>query len=125
MSIGTAICWLAWVYILGNVDPTETGLAGIFFFYASLFLALTGTFSVLGFVFRRLLVKRGDIVFHHVQRTFRQGIFISLIILLALFLLQFRLLRWWNAILLAALFVILEGIIFTNRKHANRDFGAE
>ena len=122
MSIGTAICWIAWFFVINNIDPKQAGFAGYIFFYLSLYLALTGTFSVIGFLIRRRLVKSDEIAFHHVRHTFRQGMLISSLILVTLILLQERLLTWWNGILLVILFVILESIIFTNRKYKNKDF---
>ena len=122
MSVGAAICWLAWFFVLGSVDPTQTGFFGFLFFYASLFLALAGTFSVIGFLIKKIILKNDQIVFHHVKSTFRQGMLIAGVIIFGLILLQTKLLTWWDGILLILLFAAIEGIIFTNRKYNNRDF---
>lgn len=122
MSIGTIICWLIWVLVVSNIDPVETGLVGSIFFYVSLFLALIGTFSVIGFLIRKKIIKDEVVVFHHVRHTFRQGLLISLLILIALMMLQFKLLTWWTGVLIVLLFLVLESIIFANRKHKNRDY---
>lgn len=122
MSIGALICWLAWFFVLGSVDPTQAGFFGFLFFYTSLFLALTGTFSVIGFLIKKIILKKDQVIFHHVKSTFRQGMLIALIIIGGLILLQTKLLAWWSAILLVLLFTFIEGIIFTNRKYNNKDF---
>lgn len=122
MSIGAAICWLAWIFVLGSVDPEQAGFFGFLFFYTSLFLALNGTFSVIGFLIKKLILKDDQIVFHHVKSTFRQGMLIAGVIIFALILLQIKLLTWWNGILLLLLFAVIEGIIFTNRKYNNRNY---
>lgn len=122
MSIGALICWLAWFFVLGSVDPTQAGIFGFLFFYASLFLALTGTFSVIGFLVKKIVLKKDQVIFHHVRSTFRQGMLIALLIIGGLILLQTKLLAWWSAILLILLFTFVEGIIFTNRKYNNKDF---
>ena len=122
MAIGTILCWVAWFFIISNVNPLETGYLGISFFYISLFLALTGTFSVIVFLIRHYFIKNNMVIFYHVRHTFRQGILISALITMALILLQEKLLTWWNGIILVILFVILESIIFTNRKYKNNDF---
>lgn len=122
MSIGAAICWLAWVFVLGSVDPQQAGFFGFLFFYASLFLALAGTFSVIGFLIKKIILKNDQIVFHHVKSTFRQGMLMASTIILGLILLQAKLLTWWNGILLVMLFAAIEGIIFTNRKYNNKNF---
>lgn len=119
MSVGALICWLAWFFILGSIDPKQAGLFGFVFFYCSLFLALAGTFSVIGFLIKKIILKNDQIVFHHVKSTFRQGMLVAGVIILGLILLQIKLLTWWNGILLILLFAAIEGIIFTNRKYNN------
>lgn len=119
MSVGAAICWLAWFFVLGSVDPTQAGIFGFIFFYASLFLALAGTFSVIGFLVKKIILKSDQIVFHHVKSTFRQSILLAAVIIFNLVLLQIKLLAWWNAILLLLLFAAIEAVIFTNRKFNN------
>ncbi len=122
MSIGALICWLAWFFVLGSIDPKQAGFFGFLFFYSSLFLALSGTFSVIGFLIKKIILKDDQIVFHHVKNTFRQGVLVALIIISGLILLQTDLLTWWNAILLVLLFFAIEGIIFTNIKYNNKNF---
>ena len=119
MSVGALICWLAWFFVLGSLDPSQAGFFGFLFFYASLFLALSGTFSVIGFLIKKIILKNDQIVFHHVKNTFRQGILLAMVIILGLILLQVKLLTWWDAILLVMLFAAIEGVIFTNRKYNN------
>jgi hypothetical protein len=122
MSIGAFICWLAWFFVIGNVDPSQAGFVGFLFFYSSLFLALTGTFSILGFLVKKIILKNDQVVFHHVRTTFRHGMLMAVAIILALILLQTKLLSWWNMLLLIVLLIIIEGIIFTNRKYGNKNF---
>lgn len=122
MSLGTALCWIAWFFVIRNIDPSSGGLLGFTFFYLSLFLAVVGTFSVGGFLFRRAIMKKDEIVFRHVRHTFRQSIIVGILAVFALFLLGARLLTWWNGLLLVALLLIFEGIIFTKRKYRNVDY---
>lgn len=121
MFIGALICWMAWFFVLFSIDPQDAGIIGFAFFYLSLFLALTGTFSTMGFLVRKKIVKNEEAVFHHVKHTFRQGIFVSATVVIALLLLQEKLLTWWNGVLLIILFLVLEGVVFTNRKYSNKD----
>jgi len=124
MSIGALICWLAWFFVIVSIDPKTAGFLGFGFFYLSLFLALTGTFSTIGFLIRKKIVKNDEVVFHHVKHTFRQGIFISITVIAVMLLLQEGLLTWWNGIMLIILFFILESVVFTNRKYSNKDLAA-
>ena len=78
MGILTLICWLAWVVVLFFINPEKTGLIGFVLFYFSLFLAVLGTASVLGFVVRARLNKSP--VFKQVELAFRQGIWLGLLV---------------------------------------------
>ncbi len=122
MSIGAVVCWLAWFFVLGSVDPSQSGIFGFIFFYTSLFLALAGTFSVIGFLVKKIVLKNDQIVFHHVKSTFRQSMLTAGVIIFGLILLQIKLLAWWNAILLLLLFAAIEAVVFTNRKFSNGKF---
>jgi hypothetical protein len=121
MSFGALVCWAAWMFVLDNIDPTQAGFFGFLFFYTSLFLALTGTCSVIGFLIKKMILKKDEVVFHHVKSTFRQGTLIALTVISGLILLQTNLLKWWSAIILIVFFSLIEGIIFTNRKYNNRE----
>ncbi len=122
MSLGTILCWIAWTSVIYSFDPFASGIIGISFFYTSLFLALLGTVSVVGFFIRWLLIKQDDIVFRHVRRTFRQAIIAASLTILTLLLLHAGLLRWWNSLLLILLGFLLEAVFFTNRKYRNVDY---
>jgi hypothetical protein len=121
MSFGAFICWMAWFFVLNSIDPEQADFFGFLFFYASLFLALTGTFSVIGFLIKKIVLKKDEVVFHHVKSTFRQGTLVSLTIVSGLILLQTNLLTWWSALILIIFFIMIEGIIFTSRKYNNRE----
>lgn len=120
MSIATLLCWVAWFFVLNYTTP-DSGFLTLFFFYCSLFLAILGTFSVIGFLVRRFFVKDDEVVFRHVRRTFRQSLLLAALIIFALLLLSARLLTWWNSIILIIFFLFLEAVIFTNRKFRNDD----
>lgn len=119
MTIGTAACWITWILIVFGTNPYSLGAIGLIFFYTSLFLALVGTFSVVGFLIRRATLKNDDLVFRKVKKTFRQGILSASLMLVVLMLLHVRLFTWWLAILIALFYAILEGIIFTRYKTNN------
>ncbi|MDO8499520.1 MAG: hypothetical protein Q7S66_02560 [bacterium] len=116
MSTGTVSCWLAWILIVWSISPDSMGWLGILFFYASLFLALVGTFSVVGFLIRRKILKNDDLVFRKVKKTFRQGVLSASLVIIVLMLLHLDFLTWWLAVLIALFYAILEGIIFSHYK---------
>ncbi len=122
MSIGTLLCWVAWFFVITNIAPDEAGIMGMIFFYTSLFMALVGTVSVIGFAIRKKLIKNEDAVLRHVSHTFRQSIFIAGLAIITLYLKAHDLLAWWNLVLLVVLFIVLEGVVFTKRKFNNADY---
>ena len=119
MGIGTLLCWLAWGFVIWSIDPETTGLLGASFFYSTFFMAMVGTFSVIGFMIRQRIFKNDDIVFRQVKRTFRQSMILASLLIGTLILLHVGLLRWWNGVLLILFGLVIEGIIFTNRKFSN------
>lgn len=122
MSFATGLCWIAWFFVILSTDPHQATFVIFLFFYLSLFLSIIGTFSVLGFLLKKLIIKKDEIIFRHVKRTFRQSILISVFLILILLLRQIDLLTWWNLMLLFFLFIIIESFIFTNRKYSNNDY---
>ncbi|MDD2646655.1 MAG: hypothetical protein PHV78_00040 [Patescibacteria group bacterium] len=114
MFICTLICWGVWVLSIFLVNPQNAGILGFVLFYLSLFLAILGSTALVGFLIRARLGKTP--IFAQVSIAFRQGIWIALIIIFALLLQSFRLLRWWNVALFALLVIIIEVLILTNRR---------
>ncbi len=124
MSLGTGLCWASLVFIIWSINPFDAGVLTLAFFYFALFLAILGSFSVLGFLIRRLIIKNDEIVFRHVKKTFRQSIVVSVFVIVALLLAHAGFLAWWNSIILIILFGVIEGVVFTNRKFSNHDYVA-
>ncbi len=122
MSLCAVLSWVAWFFVVSNTNPNESGTVVFAFFYFSLFLAVVGTISVLGFLIRKAIIKNDEVVFRHVKKTFRQSIVIATLLIITLALLSQELLAWWNGLLLLILFFVLEGVIFTNRKYRNVDY---
>ncbi|MBI4272342.1 hypothetical protein HY621_00625 [Candidatus Uhrbacteria bacterium] len=111
LSVGTLISWGAWYTVIANVSPSQAGPLEFFFFYASLTCALTGTFSLIGFLIRLVLLRQ-ELMFRKVAISFRQAFFFSLLIDGVLVLQSYRLLTWYNitflliGITVAELFII-------------------
>jgi hypothetical protein len=110
----TLICWLIWAIVLFFVNPEETGLIGFVLFYFSLFLAILGTVSLLGFIIRAR-IKKGP-VFKQVEVSFRQGIWLSFFLIGLMILQGMGLLRWWNSLLFLLFLIFLELFFISSRK---------
>lgn len=122
MSLGTLICSVAWLFVVFNIDPTNTDTVSFAFFYISLFLSILGIISVVSLWIKVKFLKSEEVVFRHVKRTFRQGAVSAALVVLLLLLQQHRFLTWWNLTILIVLGILIEAIIFSNRKFSNRDY---
>lgn len=116
MLFGSSLGWLGWFLTMWLVDPFEASTLEKSFFYISLFLALVGSFSVIGLLVRRYIVKRDELIFRHVKNAFRQSVFIAVIIIFTLILQSLNLLTWWNAPILVVLVVLIELSLFSKRR---------
>lgn len=95
MLAGTALCWVVWIFVVGFLDPASAGWLGFGLFYAALFLALVGSFALLGLMIRGLLLQR-ESVLQHVAISFRQAFSFAFVVIAALFLQSKDILTWWN-----------------------------
>lgn len=116
MSLATLIAWLAFALVLFLVDPASAEIAGLIIFYVSLFLAILGTISVLGF-FLRVKLHKGEVILpREVAGAFRQGFFLSFLFVSALYLQSKDMLVWWNIVLLVGAVTILEFLFISYRR---------
>lgn len=116
MAALTAICWGIFFFVAGLVDPTATNWFGFGLFYLALFLSLSGTTALIGFVFRFVALKK-ELAFNLVKVAFRQSFLFSLFIILLLILKSLKLFSWVNLLLLIIIFTILELFLTSNKKN--------
>lgn len=121
MSTATVICALTWLFVIFKIDP-ESGRLGLILFYLSFFLMVVGAYSILGFTIQRLISRTDNVAFRQVQRAFRQGATLAVFLTTALLLQQKYYLNWLTGISLIILFILIEGLVFTNHTTANRDY---
>ncbi|MEK7103172.1 MAG: hypothetical protein AAB870_02400 [Patescibacteria group bacterium] len=114
MTFATLVCWGAWLSVINMIDVANTGFLGHTLFYASLFLALTGTFAVVGFFIRLVLLKQ-ELVFQKVVIAFRQAIFFALLIDGLLILAARSLLTWYNVMFLVIGLTIAEFFMISRK----------
>lgn len=115
MSVTTGICWGAFAFVAGLVDPLKTNWLGFLLFYFSIFLALAGTFALVGFVFRFIIFK-GEVAFRAVKLAFYQSFVFSSFVVVLLLLASRDLLTWLNFCLLALIFLVLEFFVASHSK---------
>lgn len=107
MLLTTLLCWAGWGCVLFTVDPESTNWIGFLLFYFSLFLAMTGTAAIAGFLIRFAGLKR-ELAFYSVKEAFRQSFLFAFLIIAVLFLLSKNLFTWLNLGLLVVGMTILE-----------------
>lgn len=117
MVLGTVLCWTAWWVVVIDIDPFQDTGVGFSFFYVSFFLAILGMISILAFVIRRMFSREELPMFKYVQKSFRDSLFISILLVLLLYLQGQGHLRWWNFILLLLIIIFYLGYSWSIKKY--------
>lgn len=116
MGVATIICWSACVYLLFTIDPFITNTIGFFLFYVSLFLSLTGTAALVGFIIRFIALKQ-ELAFRLVKEAFRQSFLFAALIVVSLILQSHGLFSWLNLLLLVISLSVLEFFLISYDKN--------
>ena len=103
----TVFCWLVFGYIIWTINPETTNAVGFWLFYLSLFLALSGTAAIIGFLVR-FVGLRHELVSNKVKIAFRQSFLFAGFLAVSLFLLSGGLLTGWNLLILMVGLSMLE-----------------
>ena len=107
MFLSTVFCWISFGLILFYIDPVRTGILGVICFYLSLFFAIVGTLTLIGF-YLRIWLSKNEVLFAHVGPSFRQAVLISIALIGCLVLQSFRLLNWWDGGLFVGSVALIE-----------------
>ncbi len=116
MILGSILCWTAWGIVLVNIDPFQDTGIGFAFFYASLFFALLGTISVFAFFIRQIFSREALPMFRYVKRSFSDSFFISVALIILLFLQGKAYLTWWNTGIFLLALVFILAFSFSTKK---------
>lgn len=117
MSLATLMCLFAWGIVIFNIDPERDSKIGHVFFYVTLFFSLLGTISLINFALYRLVTKSDFPLFRLVQKSFRNGVTMSIIIMGLLFLRVFDILNIWTGLVLIILFLSVSFFRLSTRAH--------
>lgn len=115
-AVATAICWTVFLFIASVVNPELTSWLGFSLFYLALFMAISGTASLIGFLVR-FVALRHELVFYAVKVAYRQSFMFAFFIIITLILLSQNLFTWLNLLMLVAVFVILEMVMIHLQKN--------
>ena len=114
LLIASIFGWASVMLILFRVDPFTTETATFILFYVSVGFALYGTFFLLGWFFRKLLIRRMSLDYY-IEILFRQTLLAAILVIVLLLLQSVRLLSWWNSLLIVFAFILLEYFFITKR----------
>lgn len=107
MIFSTLLCWSAWIFVIINIDPFQTGAMGFAFFYISLFFALIGTISLIIFGIYRLFGVREMPLFRHVRMSFRTACVLSILALAGLYLQSMSVLGLFNTLVFGTICIVI------------------
>ncbi len=113
MLIGTALCWSALALIVTMIDPTSSQMPVFVMFYVSALFALTGSFSIIGFMSRVIILNKRRQVSRQVAVSFRQAVMLAVIIVIGLYLQSKTMLTWWNGLLIVSALTMLESFFIS------------
>lgn len=114
IAVFTSFMWGAWGWTVFEINPDSTNWLGFLFFYSTFFLALCGTVSLISFFVRRIRLKQVP-DFHLVGVSFRQSLWISILLSAMLFLQGKSWLRWWNVLLILVVIIVTESFYLAQK----------
>ena len=107
MILATTLAATAWAFVVYYIDPFKSGITGLFLFYTTFFFVLVGVFTIIGFRLRKSFLNN-ELLFVLIGLSFRQAIWIAIIIIGLLIMQGARILTWWDALLLVISVFLLE-----------------
>jgi len=81
----------------------------------ALFFALIGTFAIIGFVIRYIF-KKDEFAFRQVRMSFRQALWLAVLLVGSLMLEAHDLLAWWNLLIFIGILTVLEFFFIGQRQ---------
>jgi hypothetical protein len=113
-GIWTVVAFAALVFVVTSVAPVANGIYAEAFFFGSLLLATTGIMTILGVLGR--LRSSTELPANHLAPAFRQGFLIAVALVTVLLLQRFRILQWWNVLLLGIILVLVDLVFATTKR---------
>lgn len=109
ISISTLLAVFSTASILAFTDPNHTSLVSFVFLYASVFLVFLGSCTLIGLSIRQWLNPGHYVV--NLKNSFRQALFLSVLLTVSLWLMSAKLMFWWVEASLILFFVFLEAFL--------------
>ncbi len=87
--------------------PSQENWLSLFLFYLAIFLTLTGFFALVLLWLQRKIGSE-QLALERAVTCFRQGLLLSLMVVMLLVLQSFRILVWWDGLLVFGFVLLLE-----------------
>ena len=117
IGLGTILAFGGVLGFVFTVSPADLAWWGLLVFYALVFLVVLGVLTVLG-TFVRVKWLKAEVPIRQLTRSFRQGVFLGVLAVIALFLSHVALLNVWSLLLLVLGLAFLELFFLTSRSRA-------
>ena len=113
--LGAAAAWTAWGMVLTQYHPETSGQSAFVYFFVSMFLALFGTIYLFGYLLQVRLIGRLTVL-QSARVCTRQALLFATLLTVSLALQGWRLLTWYNALLIVALLTLIELLSITRER---------
>lgn len=107
LAVAASLSLLLLTAPYSNQDPGQKLFVNIVLLNISLFISLTGIFTLFLFFLRRKATGN-EVVGAHLGVSFRQGMFLALTAIILLVLQSLRILTWWDGLLAAGAVMMVE-----------------
>lgn len=114
LILSTVLALGAWLFVLFNIDPFESGIVGEIFFYFSLWLFLLGVLVNI-LVWLRVKFLRSEEAIETMGLSFRQGFLLALLGVSIIILNAHGYYTWWIGLLVTAGIFLIE-LYFLSRE---------
>ncbi len=105
--IASFFSWASFIVVINKLSPFSQPALSMSLFYSSLFIALAGTFA-LAFYFLRVWSNKKEIYNVHLNTSLRQGVLLSVVVVVGLAFQRLRVLTWWDGLLILAIVLLIE-----------------
>lgn len=116
MRVSTFFALAGLIFVIYYIDPDESGLVGKLLFYLSALLSFSGIFTLFLVWVRskKMTGESDDLSF--MGTSFRQGVLLSLLLIILLFMKSIEILLWWDGMLVAAGIFLIELYFLSHKK---------
>jgi len=115
IGLASLVALGSFLAIIWFFAPENANTAVLSLLFFSLFLALCGFFSLLGFYVRRKRLKE-EIPIYHLGVSFREGTLLSILVVSFLIMRSWNFFYWWGALVFLIIIIAIEAAFLWKEK---------